>query len=118
MYKINSVIIEANLSQEKLWKPVTVNWRDIQATINQSPIKSHCAMAAEHQSENDSCDKNEILAPVDPEADPLRWLDDGLPDLSGFEHHYFDLAAQFDISHYIDILADSVSDGTTASDFT
>ena len=75
-------------------------------------------MAAEDQSENDSCDKNKILAPVDPEADPLRWLDDGLPDLSGFEHHYFDLAAQFDISYYTDILADSVSNGTTASDFT
>jgi hypothetical protein len=118
MYKINSVSIEANLSQEKLWKPVTVNRRVIRAMINQSLIKSHCAMAAEDQSENDSCDKNEILAPVDPEADPLRWLDDGLPDLSGFEHCYFDLVAQFDISCYIDILAESVLDGTTASDFT
>ncbi|KAF8227096.1 hypothetical protein L208DRAFT_1406036 [Tricholoma matsutake] len=117
-HKINSVIVEANLSQEKLWKPVMVNWRDIRAMINQSPTKSHHAMAAEDQNDNDSCDENEILTPVDPEADPLRWLDDGIPDLSGFEHRYFDLAAQFDISHYIDILADSVSDGTTASNFT
>jgi hypothetical protein len=107
------------LSQEKLRKPVTVNWRDIRATINQSPITSRRATATGDQGDNDSCDENEILAPVDPEADPLRWLDDGLPDLSGFEHRYFDLAAQFDISRYIDILADSVSDGTTAaSDFT
>ena len=76
-------------------------------------------MAPEDQSDNDSCDENEVLIPVDPEADPLTWLDDGLPDLSEFEHHYFNLAAQFDISHDIDILADSVSDGTTAaSDFT
>ena len=96
-----------------------MNWRDIRATINQSPITSHRATATEDQGDNDSCDENEVLAPVDPEADPLRWLDDGLPDLSGFEHRYFDLAAQFDISRYIDILADSVSDGTTAaSDFT
>jgi hypothetical protein len=41
---------------------------------------------------------------VDPEADPLKWLDDGLPDLSGFECHYFDLTAQFDISRYTQIL--------------
>jgi hypothetical protein len=66
------------------------------------------------QSDDDSCDESEIPAPVDPEADPLKWLDDGLPDLSGFEHRYFDLAAEFDISRYIQILADSVSDGTTA----
>ena len=96
-----------------------MNWRDIRATINQSPITSCRATAAEDQSDNDS-DENEPLAPVDPEADPLRWLDDGLPDLSGFEHRYFDLGAQFDISRYIDILADSVSDGTgtAPSDFT
>jgi hypothetical protein len=66
------------------------------------------------QSDSDSCDGNELPAPVDPEADPLKWLDDGLPDLSGFEHRYFDLAAEFDISRYTQILADSVSDGTTA----
>jgi hypothetical protein len=39
-----------------------------------------------------------------------RWIDDGLPELDGFEHRYFDLAALFDITRYIDILADSVSD--------
>jgi len=57
--------------------------------------------------------ESEIPTPVDPEADPLKWLDDGLLDLSGFKHHYFDLAAEFDISHYIQILADSIADGTT-----
>jgi hypothetical protein len=50
-------------------------------------------MATWDQGDNDSCDENEVLTPVDPEADPLRWLDDGLSDLSGFEHCYFDLAA-------------------------
>jgi len=63
------------------------------------------------QSDNDSCDRNELSAPVDLEADPLKWLDDGLLDLSGFE---FDLVAEFDISCYTQILADSISDGTTA----
>ena len=41
--------------------------------------------------------------------DPLKWLDDGLPDLSGYNHREFDLALQFDFQHYVDILADSVS---------
>jgi hypothetical protein len=62
------------------------------------------------QSDSDGCNENELPAPIDPEADPLKWLDDGLPDLSGSEYRYFDLAAQFDISRYIQILADSVSD--------
>jgi hypothetical protein len=85
-------------------------------TINQSPIVSQHAkvVVTGDQSDGDSCDENELPTPVDPEADPLKWLDDSLPDLSGFEHRYFDLVAEFDISRYIQILADSVSDGTTA----
>ncbi|KAI9508027.1 hypothetical protein F5148DRAFT_980502 [Russula earlei] len=65
------------------------------------------------QNDDDCCDESEIPAHVDPEADPLKWLDDSLLDLSVFEHHYFDLAAEFDISCYIQILADSISNGTT-----
>jgi hypothetical protein len=76
-------------------------------------------MAYEDQSDNGGSDENEVLAPVDPEADPLRWLDDGLPDLSGFKHRYFDPAAQFDISRYIQEDSVSESDGTpVANDFT
>ena len=79
----------------------------------------HHATTAEDCCDNDSCDENKVLTPVDSEADPTKWMNDSLPDLSRFEHHYFNLAAQFDISHYINILADSVSNGTTAmSDFT
>ena len=52
---------------------------------------------------------------MDPEGDALKWLDDGLPDLSGFQHRYFDLATHFDISRYIDILADSVPNGSKAT---
>jgi hypothetical protein len=37
-------------------------------------------------------------------------VDDGLPDLSEYNNRDFDLAMQFDIRHYVDILADSVSD--------
>ncbi|KAI9510814.1 hypothetical protein F5148DRAFT_1274586 [Russula earlei] len=85
-----------NFAQEQPRKPVTVNWRDIRATINQSPIASQHAtrkVAVDRdQSDDDSCDESEVPAHVDPEADPLKWLDDGLPDLSGFEHRYFDLA--------------------------
>jgi len=36
-----------------------------------------------------------------------RSKNSGLPDLSGFENQYFDLATQFDITHYVQILADS-----------
>ena len=80
--------------------------------INQSLIMSHCATTTEDHCDNDSCNENKVLTPVDPEADPKKWMNDGLPDLSGFEHHYFDLVAQFDISCYVDILADSVPNFT------
>ena len=54
--------------------------------------------------------------PDDPVEDPLKWLDDGLPDLFGYNHREFDLVLQFDIHHYIDILAESVSDPQKTSD--
>ena len=53
--------------------------------------------------------------PADPVKDPLKWLDDGLPDLSGYNNQEFDLAMQFDIRRYVDILADSVSDSRKTS---
>ena len=53
---------------------------------------------------------SEMSVPDDPVEDPLKWLDEGLPDLFGYSHHEFDLALQFDIERYADILADSVSD--------
>jgi hypothetical protein len=46
------------------------------------------------------------LAATDPAED---WLDEGIPDLSSVSHHYFDLAKEFDISRYLDILADEVN---------
>ncbi|KAI9452027.1 hypothetical protein F5148DRAFT_1277633 [Russula earlei] len=76
-------------------------------------VKIFSAMPVSMVNEHAICDESEIPAHVDPEADPLKWLDDGFPDLSGFKHHYFDLAAEFDISRYIQILADSISNGTT-----
>ena len=48
-----------------------------------------------------------LVSPADPVDDPLKWLDEGLPDLSGFANQHFDLAMQFDIAQ---IQADSVSD--------
>ena len=46
------------------------------------------------------------IATTDPEED---WLDEGLPDLSSISHHYIDLTKEFDISRYLDILADEVN---------
>ena len=48
--------------------------------------------------------------PSDPVEGPLKWLDDGLPDLSGYNRRGLDLALPFDIRRYVDIPADSVSD--------
>jgi len=53
--------------------------------------------------------------PADPVEHPLKWLDEGLPDLSGYGHQEFDPALQFDIWRYIDILAD-VSDSRKTSE--
>ena len=52
----------------------------------------------------------------DPVEDPLKWLDEGLPDLFGYNHQEFDLALQFDIHRYVDILADSISHPRKTSD--
>jgi len=48
------------------------------------------------------------VATMDPEGG-LDWLDEGLPDLSSVSHHHFDLAKEFVISRYLDILADEVT---------
>ena len=63
-------------------------------------------------SDNDSEEDEEsnIGTPADPIQDPLKWLDNGPPDLSGFENRFFDLTTQFEIGRYIDVLAESVSD--------
>jgi hypothetical protein len=39
----------------------------------------------------------------------VDWLNEGLPDLEHVSHHHFDLVKEFDISCYIDILADEVN---------
>lgn len=93
-------------------KPVTVNWRDIRATIQQTSMSPQQSRPIE-SSDNSTDEEDEepkLSSPTDPENDPLRWLDEGLPDLSGFENRYFDLATQFDIARYVHILADSVSE--------
>lgn len=96
-------------TSDKPKKPVTINWRDIQADIKHPP------MSRKKPGEDDDIaedDKPSGTNTVDPENDPMAWLDDGLPDLSGSQHAYFDLQTQFDISRYIGVLADSVSDGS------
>jgi len=81
--------------QETPRKPVTVNWRDIRATIQQKTLSV-----------------KKTVNPSDPVEDPLKcqWLDDGLPELFGYNHREFDPALQFNIRDNVDILADSVSD--------
>lgn len=91
---------------------MTVNWRDIRKTIQQEPKTLSAKPVSDTSNEDsDSEDKNSKLSsPADPVEDPLKWLDEGLPDLSGFDNRDFDLALQFDIRRYVDILADSVSE--------
>ena len=98
--------------QDKPKKPVTINWRDIKADIKHSPMS---AKKPREDGDIAEDDKSSGTNPVDPENDPMAWLDDGLPDLSGSQHAYFDLQAQFDISRYIGVLADSVSDSSKAT---
>ncbi|KDR66496.1 hypothetical protein GALMADRAFT_1155674 [Galerina marginata CBS 339.88] len=88
-------------------RPVTMNWRDSRATINQRTASSKKAAdeLSEYESEEED-DDNALASPADPGDDPLKWLDDGFPDLFGFE--CFDLATQFDIARYVQILADGV----------
>ena len=58
-----------------------------------------------------------IGTPADPVEDPLKWLDDGLSDLSGYIVREFDLSMQFDIRLYVDVLADTcVADSRRRSD--
>ncbi|KAJ7806364.1 hypothetical protein B0H13DRAFT_1612896, partial [Mycena leptocephala] len=53
---------------------------------------------------------------VDQGRDGLSWLDGGLPDLRSTSNRQFDLAAEFDIRQYLDILADSVEGASEVSD--
>jgi hypothetical protein len=87
---------------------VTVNWRDIRATIQQTTlsVKKDANLASEYS--DSETKSSEMSTPDDPVEDPLKWLDDGLPDLSGYSHHEFDLALQFDIHRYVDILAECI----------
>ena len=48
------------------------------------------------------------VATMDPK-EGSDWLDEGLPDLSSVSHHHFDLAKEFDIHRYLDVLADEVA---------
>jgi hypothetical protein len=48
------------------------------------------------------------VATMDPK-DGSDWLDEGLPHLSSVSHHHFDLAKEFDIHRYLDVLADEVT---------
>lgn len=103
------------LIQESPQKPVTVNWQDIHATIQQTTLSvKKTANPASNDSDSEG-KSSEMNTPSDPVEDPLKWLDDGLPDLSRYNHQEFDLALQFDIRRYVDILANSVSDTQRAS---
>jgi hypothetical protein len=60
--------------------------------------------AANEESDNDSDSEGrspEMNTPDDPVEDPLKRLDEGLPDHFGYNHQEFDLASQFDIQRYV-----------------
>jgi len=46
-------------------------------------------------------------------AADLSWLDEDLLDLRTVVHEYFDLTTEFDISRYLDVLADEATKGIT-----
>ena len=95
---------------------MTVNWRDIRATIQQTSLSAKKDAESEDSNTDSEGKSFEMNTPDDPVEDPLKWLDEGLPDLSGNNHTEFDLALRFDIQRYVDILADSVSDPRKTSD--
>ncbi|KAF8126241.1 hypothetical protein K438DRAFT_1647533 [Mycena galopus ATCC 62051] len=92
------------LLQEGPRKPVTVNWRDIQATIHARPNVDKDSIITENTNSLDIT----TLDPVDPANDGLDWLNEGRPDLRTSAKDKFDLAAEFDIKQYLHILADSI----------
>ncbi|KAJ7513225.1 ribonuclease H-like domain-containing protein [Mycena galericulata] len=88
-------------------KPLTVNWRDIQATIHGKPSVATNGAPRTERVESDQDSATSPLQHPDP-VDGLSWLDDGLPDLRTSSNTQFDLAAEFDIKKYLHILADSI----------
>ncbi|KAJ7746234.1 hypothetical protein B0H14DRAFT_3605957 [Mycena olivaceomarginata] len=100
-----------DVSTERPSKPVTVNWRDIRATIHGTPNADKTSVDAEN-----AVLETATLEPVDPAHDGLGWLDDGLPDLRSTSNRQFDLAAEFDIKQYLHILANSVEGVSEVSD--
>ena len=97
---------------------MTVNWQDIYATIQQTSIsvKKNANLASEDSDADSEGKRSKMNTPDDPVEDPLKQLDEGLPDIFGYNRNEFDLALQFDIQCYVDILADSVSDPQKTSD--
>jgi hypothetical protein len=89
---------------------MTVNWRDIHATIQQQILSKKKSSDPSDEDSSSEDEESKMGAPTDPVKDPLDWLDNGLPDLSGFENRFFDLTTQFEIARYVDVLADSVAD--------
>lgn len=99
--------------QEAPRKPLTVNWRDIQATIHGQPSRG--SKSTQPTASVDSDHETTSLKHPDPVQDGLNWLDEGHPDLRSSTSTHFDLAAEFDIERYLHILADRV-DATERSD--
>jgi hypothetical protein len=95
--------------KERPSKPVTINWSDIRATIDGTPN-------TDKPSVHSKLPETTTFEPVDQMHDGLSWLDDGLPDFRNTSNRQFDLAAEFDIRQYLDILADSVEGASEVSE--
>lgn len=90
-------------------KPLTVNWRDIKATIHKKvPAKTSSSSSKTRTTSTES--ESEDEPDLSPPEDGLRWLDGGLPDLSGCVGQNFNLEEEFDIKRYLHILSESVND--------
>ncbi|KAL0952949.1 hypothetical protein HGRIS_014937 [Hohenbuehelia grisea] len=95
-------------------KPLSVYWRDIEADIHGTRTSSSKDPEPTSSGTAESESAGSQLSAPDPEDSfKLKWLDDGLPDLSHSEHGQFNLEQEFDIKRYLDILADSASPQTT-----
>lgn len=93
-------------------KPITVNWRDISKDI---------AGSDEVQLPDSSASSDESELRCENHLDGLAWLDGGLPSLRSdvlvnVRGVRFDLEDEFDVSKYLHVLADSVSQSETSDE--
>lgn len=102
--------------QAKPRKLMTVNWRDMKKTFFDADFVEGSRMPPVDVSDSAGVASASSLELENDNLRKLPWIDDDLQerDLVGVAHHQFDLAEQFDLDRYIDILADEAIDASTS----